>query len=470
MMSAKIISLTDWQPRNDRVVLAHGCFDLIHLGHMRYLNAARREGDFLVVSVTADKFVNKGPNRPAFPHALRAEALAELSCVDAVIINHAATAVPVIEKVRPAVYAKGGDYRNGGGEIEAEKNAAVANGGKIIFTDEITFSSSALINRHLETDNENLRAYLAAARERSYGHKVKTLIDSVRDMRVLIVGETITDEYAMVSPLGKPPKETVLAVMEKNREEFAGGVAAAANHLRSFVANVDVLTNDAPHIRKTRYLENDFGRKLFEVYSTDDSSLSESRAFEFETEIIAQASTADVVIVFDFGHGLITPKMRKTLRECSEFLAVNAQSNSANHGYNVVTQYPNADYVCIDAPEARLAVRQKDAPLELIAEKYLHEFMETDRLIITHGKQGCVAWEKRGKAVRVPAFSNRVVDTMGAGDAFLAVTAPLAKVAEDMETVAFIGNAVGAMKVGTFGHRQPVEKSALLGYVSSLLK
>ena len=69
-----------------RVVQCHGCFDLLHIGHIRYLQKAAKLGDLLVVTVTPDRFVNKGPHRPAFPEALRAETLAALDCVDFVAI------------------------------------------------------------------------------------------------------------------------------------------------------------------------------------------------------------------------------------------------------------------------------------------------------------------------------------------------------------------------------------------------
>lgn len=462
-MTAKIISLTDWQPRNCKVVLAHGCFDLLHLGHAKYLEAAKRLGDFLLVSLTDDKFVNKGPNRPVFPVGLRAEMVAALECVDAVTINHAPTAIPVIEIVRPALYVKGSDYRNGGGEIDSEVAAVRRCGGEVHFTDEITFSSSALINRHLAIARPETRSYLERARQLNFMEAVPALLERLKNMRVLIVGETIIDEYVYTSPLGKPPKESVLAVLSESREEFEGGVLAAANHLRSFVGEVDILTNSEPSICKTRIIEKSFGKKLFEIYSSTSCSPCEA------TDVMERAKSADVVIVFDFGHGFLTPYLRRALRKHAKFLAVNAQSNSANHGFNLITQYESPDYACIDAPEARLAVRMQNASIQDIAEKYLHEWMKPKRLAITHGSEGCVVRDKNG-VVTIPPFSSTVVDTMGAGDAFLAITAPLAKIADSMEIVGFVGNAVGAMKVATVGHRQPIEKTALLGYISSLLK
>src|SRR6201997_5886720 len=80
------------------VVQAHGTFDLLHLGHVRHLEAARRLGDVLVVTVTADRFVNKGPGRPVFNEGLRGEMLAALEYVDWVAINEAPDAVTAIER------------------------------------------------------------------------------------------------------------------------------------------------------------------------------------------------------------------------------------------------------------------------------------------------------------------------------------------------------------------------------------
>jgi len=162
---------------------------------------------------------------------------------------------------------------------------------------------------------------------------------------------------------------------------------------------------------------------------------------------------------------MMTPKIRNAVRSHSNFLAVNAQSNSANHGFNPVTNY-RADYICVDAPEARLAVGDKRADLETCARRIA---LNAPKVCITDGNRGSIAFAE-GRAVSVPSFADKIVDTMGAGDAFLAVTAPLAKLTNDVEMLAFIGNIVGAIKIGTVGHRVPVEKTQVLRYAQSLLK
>ena len=135
-----------------KVVLCHGVFDLLHAGHIRYLKSARNEGDVLFVTVTPDEFVNKGPGRPVFSQDLRAENIGFLSFVDFVAVNTAPTAINVFSKVKPHAYVKGPDYKEMGdditGNIYAEKEAVEAQGGKIVFTEDITLSSTSLLNEH----------------------------------------------------------------------------------------------------------------------------------------------------------------------------------------------------------------------------------------------------------------------------------------------------------------------------------
>src|SRR5438045_524220 len=102
--------LTEIRKSAGKVVLAHGVFDLLHMGHVRHLEEARGLGSILVVSVTADRFVNKGPGRPVFSQILRAEMLAALAYVDWVIVSEAPTAEQVIDTIKPDVYVKGVEY------------------------------------------------------------------------------------------------------------------------------------------------------------------------------------------------------------------------------------------------------------------------------------------------------------------------------------------------------------------------
>ena len=483
------------------VVQAHGTFDLLHIGHVRHLEAARELGDVLVVTLTADRFVNKGPGRPVFGEELRAEMLANLQYVDWVAINSDPDAVGAINQLRPDVYVKGKDYQNPEGDVTgkivAERQAVENHGGRIHFTDEVVFSSSELINRHLNVFEPLIREHLRTLRDDGGLAKMLQLVDRVRDYRVVMVGDAIIDEYQYALPMGKPPKESVIAARYQDRELFAGGVFAAANHVASFCKQVDIVTclgslddheelirrslrpnvrlhairrQGAPTTLKRRFVDPSCMRKLFEVYVMNDEPLTDDLQRGLNGLISDLAPGADVVTATDFGHGLLGRSAIRTLCARSPFLAVNTQSNTANMGYNLITKYPRADYVCIDAPEARLAVGDRVSPIGDVAHRILNDTIECPKIIVTHGKHGCVTLERGGIVHAIPAFARKVVDTVGAGDAFLSVTAPLVAAGGAMDQVGFVGNVVGALKVEIVGHRQSVEKPAVIKGITALLK
>lgn len=137
--TGKILSYNDlnhWRthifPKGKTLVVTNGCFDLLHLGHIRYLQAARSLGDFLLVGLNGDESVKalKGPTRPLNPEADRAEVLAALACVDAVTIFPETRATHFLEKSRPTLYVKGGDYSVATLDAD-EVNAVQIGGGRI---------------------------------------------------------------------------------------------------------------------------------------------------------------------------------------------------------------------------------------------------------------------------------------------------------------------------------------------------
>ena len=113
------------------VVTTNGCFDVLHLGHLRYLQAARQLGDMLVVAVNSDSSVRqlKGENRPLVPEAERAEMLAGLGCVDYVVIFPELTPIDLLSELKPSIHVKGGDYKL---EELIEKDVVEANDGKVV--------------------------------------------------------------------------------------------------------------------------------------------------------------------------------------------------------------------------------------------------------------------------------------------------------------------------------------------------
>lgn len=278
------------------------------------------------------------------------------------------------------------------------------------------------------------------------------LIESVKEKNVLFIGETITDEYRFVSPMSKPSKENILAVRFKEAELYEGGVLAACKHVESF-CNVAKITV-GNEIRKVRYVEENYTRKLFEVQHIQDGPPKELLPVDV-------MSRFDVVAVTDFGHCMLSPELVKQVCEGGFFLAVATQTNAHNAGFNLITKYPRADYICIDEPEARLAAADRDSPIEDVIRKLADG--RCSKFVVTHGRHGAYGYQD-GRFLHSPAFTERVTDTMGAGDAFFAITAAMAEEG-DIEDLLTIGNAAGALKTQIVGHRKAVTKDDLVSYL-----
>lgn len=280
-----------------------------------------------------------------------------------------------------------------------------------------------------------------------------SLINSAANTHVLFVGETIIDEYRFVSPMSKPPKENILAVRFRSAEVFEGGVVAAAKHAESFCRVSGAFTLDADII-KTRYIEENYVHKLFEVQHIDESPCIGL--------IPEEAFNCEVVAVTDFGHGMMTPAVINQLCSSNKYLAVATQTNAHNFGFNLITKYPRADYICIDEPEARLAAGDRDAPIEDVMRKLAKG--RCNKFVVTHGKHGAYGLHN-GRFVHSPTHTTHVTDTMGAGDAFFSVTAPMAKDAS-IEDLLTIGNAAGSLKTQILGHRESITKAKLIEYLN----
>lgn len=484
---------------NLRIVQCHGVFDLLHIGHIRHFEQAKKLGDVLVVTVTPDRYVNKGIGRPAFPEHLRAEVIAALDCVDYVAVNQWPSAVETIKHLQPTIFAKGDEFKEGKdtiGHISQEEEAIRTVGGQIAFTSDITFSSSALINQYVSNFTEETRQFLHEFGKR---HTPKSLLDYLKlaqHKKVLVLGETIIDEYSFCEAIGKSGKEPVLATRYVNTDRFGGGVLACANHLASFVDQVDLMTflgegNDqeafvrsnlkanvnarfftkskSPTIVKSRFLEKYLGQKLFEVYHMNDDALTAAENFEFCGVLGEVLPQYDLVIVADYGHAMMSRQVIDLLCSRSRFLAVNTQSNAGNNGFNTISKYPRADYVCLAAREYALEIRDRHkTPEEMVLA--VSQKLHCPNLMYTQGKYGCLSYSARHGFAQVPAFATHVVDRVGAGDAVLCVTSLAVATGAPPEVVSFIANVVGAEAVTIMGNQRSIEKIPLFRHVECLLK
>jgi len=369
-------------------------------------------------------------------------------------------------------------------------------GGEIRFTETDLFSSSTLANRFFSSYTTRTQEYLTKFRKNHSADEVIETLSKLSDVRALVVGESILDQYTYCLPMAKSPKEFCVASRYQSEESFAGGALATANHLAGFCKKVTLVTTlgpdkaqeefirsklrpnidlqalileDRPTILKRRFLDPSFLTKLFELQELDDTPLSPAVTGRLHKVIEKQIPENDLLVVADFGHGMLTDPLKHLMASSGKFIAVNTQTNSANLGFNPISRYEHVDYACIDEPELRLAARSKYEELRALGRRTKEE-LGARVLMVTWGKSGALMFGRDGSIHEAPSLAVNVVDRIGAGDAFFAVTSPCVYRDLAPEVVSFVGNCVGALKVAIVCNREPVEPVALYKFIQHLLK
>ncbi|MBC8180156.1 adenylyltransferase/cytidyltransferase family protein [candidate division KSB1 bacterium] len=493
--------IADLKSTGKKIVHCHGVFDLLHIGHIKHFEEAKSFGDVLVVTITPDEFVHKGPNRPAFTTTLRLEALVALESIDFVAPNEWPIAVETIKMIQPDIYCKGPDYKNHKddvtGKINDEEEAVKSVGGEIKYTEDITFSSSSLLNKFGDVYNESQKTFIQKILKSKNFDEIKTKIEELKNLKVLVVGETIVDQYVFCEALGKSGKEPVLVLRDLNMEQYAGGAAAIARHLSDFCGNVSLLSilgenkeyekfileslpsnvkpffiykKDSPTITKKRYVDYISKSKSLGVYSINDSQMNGENQNQLHAYLDDLIPKYDLVIVSDYGHGFLSKETAKQISKQSVFTSLNAQINAANIGYHTMNNYKNIDCAIINETELRHELRDRESDAERLM-KELSIKLKIKNMIVTQGSGGATLYSADNEKYHYcPAFAATVVDKIGAGDAMLALLSCALKSGFDPNLSLFMGSLAAAQSVETIGNSVPVSKTQLLKTFSHAIK
>ncbi len=482
--------------KKKKIVLANGVFDIFHIGHLWYLEAAKKLGDILVVSITSDRCVNKGPLRPFFTQNQRIQLLSSIELVDYIVINDNVSSIKLIKDLEPDIYVKGKDYKNPKLDITRnitkEKKAVETCGGKLIIIDQMQFSSSKIINSFFRPNKIiNNFKNLESVRKKSLDS-----INKLSDLKILVLGEIIFDKYIFVKELDKPGKENIKSVKYKNDSTYLGGAFPIAKILSSFVKKVDILcvgnfnsiqnnlikklSKDVSNLKskiynspfnsitKTRYIDEK-NVKLFEEYNLNGEKKFENYNLR---KIFGDINNYDLVILADFGHGLFDKNIINFISKHSKFLSVNAQTNSGNRGFNLITKYKKANYICLDKLEINLAMSNRDDNIDYQI-KELYKKIKTGNITVSLGAQGIIVSKKIRNKInysKLPAFEVKPVDTLGAGDAVFAISSALIKKNTNIEITALISNLVGALQTNILGHSKSITKIDVIKALTHALK
>jgi len=509
-MSAKIESfdrlretLSRLRRGGKRVVHCHGTFDLIHPGHLVHFEEARALGDLLVVTLTAGNHVKKGPGRPFFNDRLRAKFLAGLSCVDLVSVVPFPAAKEAIEAVRPDIYCKGMEYKDKTGDVSGKLSEDIRTarrcGGKVAYVGSVVFSSSKLLRDGLEMRSKALTQLCTRISKHTSAEKLRQAVEGFRDLRILVVGDIIFDRYSTVVTQGLTSKNQIISCRFVKEETQCGGALAVCRHLQQFAPRTQILgalgsetwasrlmdqatkkgTNlsvshpDYISIVKQRFVdprvEGKELSKLFSVNYLREGDISPGMEKEVLRRLRQAVQKADAVIIMDFGHGLLTPAIRKYLQREARLLVVNCQTNSNNFAFNLINRkYHRADAFAVDSTEMHLAVGKKKIHFEKELKK-LARTLRVKRAWLTQGSVETIGWSPREGFVRCEPLGRAVVDTVGAGDAFISMATLAVAKGLPLDLATLLGQLAGAEAVGIVGNERPISKTSVLKGAMSLL-
>lgn len=455
-------------PRKKRVIMCHGVFDVVHPGHVRHLLYAKSKADTLVCSLTADKHISKGAHRPHIPQELRAANLAAFEMVDYVVIDTNAKPLENIQIIQPDYFAKGFEYTAVGMPPKTAEEAAIveAYGGEMIFTPgDIVYSSTSLINLAPPTiQYEKLQLVM----ER-YGvtfDKMRRTIDGMIGKKVHVIGDTIVDSYTQCAMIGGQTKTPTMSVLFERKQDFVGGAAIVAKHLRAAGADVTfttVLGEDAlkdfvlqdleqvgietkaiidstrPTVNKNAIVVG--GYRLLKVDTLDNRSISDTILGQMTTAVAHVP--ADAVVYSDFRHGIFN---RRTIPEFARALPPGvykvADSQVASRWGNI-TEFQGFDLITPNEREARFALGDQDSGIRPLASQ-LYDKSACKLLMLKLGERGMLVCrgadhESLDSFYVIDTFVEHLVDPVGAGDALLAYSTLAMLVSQDDAEASILG-------------------------------
>ncbi len=488
------------------IVHCHGCFDIVHPGHIRYLEFARRQGDLLIVSLTGDSQVAKGDQRPYIPEELRAENIAALEVVDLVYVNPHPTAAALLSELRPDVYVKGREYEHSSDPgFRTEQRIVEGYGGRVVFSSgEVVFSSTRVIESLAQNPlPESERLTLLCRRHRIDLGAVDSLLRAFAGLRVLVVGDVILDRYVLCDATELASESPMMSLSRLEERVYVGGAGIVARHVAGLGAHAYLLSTAAhdelssmarrvfddesveahllacrPRLpEKTRYLVET--TKLFRVEDAAScplDSVCERQAAAWAESI---ADRLDAVIFCDFGYGTIT---RGLLGRFRDLLAgrriVTTADVSGPRG--LLLEFKDATLLCPTERELRAAQYDFQSGLSTVAWNAM-EATQARHMMVTLGKKGVVVfdrqsqdpqvpeWKGRLRSEYLPSLADQVVDPLGCGDALLA-TATLAMAAGgSIMQGAYLGAAAAAMVIARLGNT-PLDVSGLRRWLAGRIE
>lgn len=484
-------------PRKSKVIMCHGVFDIVHPGHIRHFLYAKNKAPILIASLTSDRYIHKGNDRPHVPEDLRAINLAALEFVDYVIIDDHETPIDSLSIIKPDLFVKGYEYS------PSQKNTTKTNeeidlvrsyGGQILFSPgDFILSSSNIINRtppNIKVD----KLLLLMNRE---GINFKDLIDvtqSLSNLKVHVVGDLIIDSYTYGSVIGGQTKTPTISLKFESRLDLVGGAGIVAKHLKSAGADVtltsvigndtlgefakkdlinhgvqlsELVDNNRPTTNKNVFIAD--GYRLLKVDNLDNTSITDDQVSEIMSKI--SNSDADAVIFSDFRHGVFNKRTIPSLIQSIPKGMIKVADSQVASRWGNVMEFSSFDLITPNEKEARFSLGDQDSGIRALANN-LYKESKCRTLILKLGNRGILTTTSSDKQSPddyfvMDSFVDNLVDPVGAGDALLAYATLVMLKTKSGIIASIIGNLAAACECEKEGN-EPINPSDIISKIHSI--
>ena len=488
-ISSDVAVLKSWVEKykktGKKTVLCQGHFNVVHPGHLRFLEFAKNQGDFLIVALQGKEKLEQKNRDKFFSEEERARGVAFLEGVERVFVFNEIPFWEIIKIVQPDIYVRGEEFAEKTNENREEIELVEKFGGKVMFrSGDIRYASSDFLDQDImDIDQQHQEQFKMTLEKQNISiDRLKKCNDLFKDAHMLVIGDTIVDQYIACDALGMSAEAPVLVVRELENKEYVGGAAVVVRHLAalgakcSFVSvtgsdepgklvmkalkkdNIQanlVVDSERPTTFKIRYMVGH--QKLLRVTRLQDHYINEKIENEIIRFIEAVSDNINGIVVSDFVYGVITPKVLESISKIAEkkniklFGDVQSSSQIGN-----VAKFEKFDLITPTERESRIAMDDKYNGLELLGANLIKK-TNSRNLVITLADKGFIAFQYNQKedfikSQHFPALCVNPVDVLGAGDALLAGFSLSMCAGADLMEAAALAAGVASIEVSKIGN------------------
>ena len=468
-------------------VLVTGVFNVLHPGHIRFLRFAKECGDQLTVAIQSDQTSSQPIH---VPEALRLEGVLSNTYVDEAFIT-AEDVESLVQRLRPDVLVKGREHEV---RENPEQVLLKSYGGELLFdSGDISFSSLDLLQKEFQQTtgcNKQLPQNYMERHQISVPRLIKS-ISRFPELRIAVVGDLIMDEYITCDPLGMSQEDPTIVVTPVDTQLFVGGAGIVSAHAVGLGAHVDFISvvgadsvrdqaqimlaekgvharlitdNHRPTTLKQRYRSQ--GKTLLRVSHLHQSDISQTLQQQIVEQLKEIIEEVDLLVFSDFNYGClpdnIVEEMTILAKKHQVYTVADSQSSSQ---IGDVSRYQGMDLLTPTEREARIALRDHNSGLVVLAERLRQQAAATN-ILLKLGEEGVLIHASSDDEVgyltdRIVALNTSPKDVAGAGDSMLITAAMMLCVGSSIWEASLLGAVGASLQVGRVGNK-PLQQQELL--------